>query len=82
LRHLLQIVVVVVGITFVTFFLLRLTPGDPCRAIHGPLVPQEVIARCRAEHGFDRPIWQQYLAYVGDIVQGNLGQSLVYRRPA
>jgi peptide/nickel transport system permease protein len=82
LRRFLQIAVVVIGVTVVTFFLLRLTPGDPCRAIHGQLVPQEVIDRCRAEHGFDRPVWQQYLAYVGDILQGNLGQSLVYRRPA
>jgi peptide/nickel transport system permease protein len=82
LRRLLQIAVVVVGVTLVTFCLLRLTPGDPCRAIHGQLVPQEVIDRCRVEHGFDRPIWQQYLAYVGDLLQGDLGQSLVYRRPA
>jgi peptide/nickel transport system permease protein len=82
LRRFFQIAIVMVGITFVTFLLLRLIPGDPCRAIHGQLVPQEVIDRCRVEHGFDRPIWQQYLIYADNILHGDLGESLVYRRPA
>jgi peptide/nickel transport system permease protein len=81
-RRFIQVAAVVVGITGVTFLLLRLTPGDPCRAIHGPLVPQAVIDRCRVEHGFDRPLGEQYLIYAGNVLHGDLGESLVYRRPA
>jgi peptide/nickel transport system permease protein len=84
LRRLLQFIPVVLGITFVAFFLLRLIPGDPCRAIHGQFVPQEIIEQCRAEHGFQQPIWQQYLVYLSGFWTGDslAGQSLVYRRPA
>jgi peptide/nickel transport system permease protein len=84
LRRLFQTLLVLIGIACLSFVLLRLIPGDPCRVIHGQFVPQEVIEECRIAHGFNRSIGRQFLSYLGEIFTGNglAGESIVYRRPA
>lgn len=76
-RALLTITLVV---TF-AFVVLRLS-GDPAMLILNVDAPAEAIAAFRHAWGLDRPLWVQYLSYVGNILQGDLGQSMRDGRPA
>ena len=65
----------------VVFFIMRLS-GDPTLLFLPPEASQEDIDRFRSEMGWDRPLVVQYVAYLGDVVQGDFGQSLSYSSPA
>jgi dipeptide transport system permease protein len=70
------------GVTIVAFGLIRLIPGDPIQVLAGERgLDPERHARLMAEYGLDQPLWQQYLAYLGGVLQGDLGQSIVTKRP-
>ncbi len=71
-----------IGITIVAFGFVRLLPGDPLLLMAGErgLTPER-YAELMAQYGFDRPIWEQYLSYLGGLLQGDFGTSLVTRRP-
>ncbi|MGH6898442.1 MAG: ABC transporter permease subunit [Geminicoccaceae bacterium] len=71
-----------VGVTLVAFLLIRLVPGDPILLLVGERgIDPERHAQLMAEFGFDQPLWQQYLLYLGDVLRGDLGRSIVTRRP-
>lgn len=78
-RRLLQIVPVLVGISIVVFLLVRLIPGDPARAMLGTRATPELIARLHSQFGLDKPIWGQYLDFVGSVLHGNFGLSFFYQ---
>ncbi len=80
-RRLVQTVPVIVGIVLTVFLVVRLIPGDPARIMLGQRATEEALAELRAELGLDLPIWQQFLTFVGNVLQGDLGNSLFYRRP-
>lgn len=80
-RRLLHIVPVLIGISLVSFFLVMLVPGDPVRLVLGPRATEDAVAAMREAWGLDRPLLAQYLTYVGNVLQGNLGESLKYRLP-
>lgn len=68
------------GVTFLTFLLIRLVPGDPIEVRVGERgIPPERLLELRHELGLDRPLWQQFLDYIGGVLQGDLGVSLVTR---
>ena len=71
-----------IGVTIVAFALIRLIPGDPILLLAGErgLDPQR-HAELRAEFGFDQPLPLQYLTFLGSVFQGDLGRSLVTRKP-
>ena len=70
------------GVTLVAFSLVRLVPGDPIEVWAGERgVSPERHAELLERFGFDRPIWEQYLGFLGELLQGNLGQSIVTRQP-
>ena len=79
LWRLAQMIPVAVGITIIVFSLLQLIPGDPAVTILGIHARPESIAALRQELGLDRPLWEQYLRYLRNIVTFDLGQSLKYR---
>lgn len=81
LRRLVQMIPVVLGITIILFFMIRLIPGDPVTAVLGERATDEAYERLRREMGLDRPIWVQYLYYMRDLVQLDMGDSLRYRVP-
>ncbi|WP_281438435.1 ABC transporter permease [Synechococcus sp. C9] len=58
------------------FLLLRATPGDPVDAIYGGRAPASVKEALRVQLGLDQPLWGQYLAYLGQLLRGDLGTSL------
>ncbi|AWK85470.1 ABC transporter permease subunit [Azospirillum thermophilum] len=68
------------GITLLTFFLIRLVPGDPIEVRVGERgISPERLALLRHEMGLDQPLWQQFLDYIGQVLSGDLGMSLVTR---
>ncbi|MFO1068810.1 MAG: ABC transporter permease subunit [Geminicoccaceae bacterium] len=70
------------GVTFIAFIFIRLLPGDPIELMAGERgVDPERHARLMAELGYDKPVWQQYAIYIGDVLQGDLGKSIVSRQP-
>ena len=80
-RRLLLLVVQVILVATVVFLLIRLVPGDPARAILGETASEEQIARVRGQLGIDRPIHEQYAAWWGRLIRGDLGTSVVTGRP-
>ena len=62
------------------FLLFRLVPGDPAALIAGPGGTQAQIDRIRADLGLDRPLALQYVAFLGDLLRGDLGTSLAFGR--
>jgi len=81
LRRILSSIPVLFGILFVTFALARLIPGDPCRAILGEKATDSICEDFLHRHGLDRPIHIQFITYVGEIVQGDFGDSIRYNKP-
>ncbi len=79
-RRLLLLLPVALGITVVTFFLLRLIPGDPAAIMLENRATPENVARLRHLLGLDRPLYVQYLFFLQNLGTGKLGESLVYRR--
>ena len=83
-QRLLHLVVVLFLVTLVSFFLMYFSPGDPVTALlsRGGTVPDpDVVAQKRAELGLDRPVAEQYVAWLAGIFQGNLGISIGSGRP-
>ena len=79
-RRLVQILPVLFGIVLVVFLVVRLIPGDPARIMLGVRATDERIIELRQQLGLDRPIWEQFGMFLGNIVRGELGTSLFYRR--
>ncbi len=70
------------GVTLIAFLFIRLLPGDPIEILAGERgVSPERHARLMRELGFDRPLWEQYLTYLADVLQGDLGRSIVTKQP-
>jgi peptide/nickel transport system permease protein len=76
IRRLLQLVLVLFGVTLITFSMLKLVPGDPAVALAGKGATPERIAYVRHERGLDRPFYVQYYKYIERLAHGDLGNSL------
>ena len=81
IRRLLYSIPVLIGIILLVFVLARVIPGDPCTATYGEKATPELCAQFELRYGLDKPIWQQFVIYVGAILQGDLGTSIKYGRP-
>ena len=80
-RRLLQLVLVLVGVTVITFIIMYAIPGDPARMLAGKVATPERIEAIRVELGLDQPVYVQYYRFVGRLVQGDLGESYQLQRP-
>ncbi|AKR56804.1 peptide ABC transporter permease [Devosia sp. H5989] len=82
LRKLLVIVPTFIGITIVAFGFVRILPGDPIMLMAGErgLTPER-HAQLMSQFGFDRPLWVQYFDFLGNIFHGDIGLSLVTKKP-
>ncbi|WP_332690565.1 nickel ABC transporter permease [Halalkalibacter lacteus] len=82
--RMLQLVIMVLILSFVTFLLMKVTPGDPIRAI---LKVDDVISttaeedRLMKEYGFDQPVLVQYSRWIWSVAQFDLGESIIAKRP-
>jgi ABC-type dipeptide/oligopeptide/nickel transport system permease component len=81
LRRLMQSVFVIFGVTLVTFFALHLG-GDPTYLYVSERASTEEIEQARAKLGFDRPLPVQYLTFVGGLLKGSIGDSLIHKTSA
>lgn len=66
---------VLLGVSLVTFAIIHLTPGDPARYILGRRASAEAVQQLRVQLGLNKPIYVQYIDYLGDVLHGNFGQS-------
>lgn len=74
-RRVLIAIPTLVGAATVSFLLMRLIPGDPARVIAGVNATPADVARIRHQLGLDEPLWQQYVHFIGNLFQLNLGIS-------
>ena len=77
-RRLLAMIPVLLGITVIVFFMIQLVPGDPARTLLGVRATDESVAALRTQFGLDRPLWQQYVSFLGRLLHGDLGRSFFY----
>jgi peptide/nickel transport system permease protein len=75
LRRAGQAIVVALGAISLVFVVVRVVPGDPATLILGPDAGADQIASVRADFGLDRPLWQQYLTHMGEVLRGDFGDS-------
>lgn len=81
LNRLLQIIPVLIGVTFLVFALLSLSPGDPAQMILGVGAKPEELAMMREQLGLNDPMIVQYLRYMGKVVSGDFGTSYTTKQP-
>src|SRR3546814_1929219 len=69
------------GLLLVTFIIGRVVPIDPVLAVVGDRAPAHVVERAREELGLNRPLYEQFAIYVWNVVQGDLGDSVLTANP-
>lgn len=80
-KRLIGMMIVIFIVLTIAFIIVRLAPGDPAALMLGPDASAEDAAELRARLGLDRPILVQYISFIGNAVQGDLGQSIFFRQP-
>jgi peptide/nickel transport system permease protein len=80
-RRLAQIVPTMLGALVLVFLVMRVLPGDPAIALLGTAATPDAVAALRRDLGVDRPLLQQFVAYVSGVFRLDLGQSLALRAP-
>ena len=78
-RRLIQSALILLGVAFVTFFLLFVLPADPVRQIAGRSATAETVENIRQQLGLDKPFLVQFFRYLGGLVQGDLGRSYLQK---
>ncbi len=82
LKKLLLVIPTLIGASVIAFALIRLVPGDPVLNLLGERGGDpQVVEEMKARFGLDKPLLEQYFIFVGNAVQGNMGESIVSRRP-
>lgn len=80
-KRLLMLIPVVIGVSFMVFFIMSLAPGDTARMILGEDAPEEALEEFREEQGLNDPVLVQYGNYMIKLVKGDLGESYKTGRP-
>src|SRR5262249_35830524 len=81
IRRLLLLVPVWLFVSFITFLLIHLVPGDPARVQRGEDATPENVAALRQQLGLDRPLYEQFALWLNQAVHGNLGESIQLHQP-
>jgi len=79
IRRLLEVALILLGITVVTYVLLYLLPADPVRQIAGRSATAQTVENIRHQLGLDLPLYQQYWRYLTALLHGDLGRSYIQR---
>jgi peptide/nickel transport system permease protein len=80
LKRLLALIPVLIGVSFLVFLILQLAPGDPAQIILGSKATTKNLEALRHQLGLDKPLYQQYLIWIGKILTGDWGRSIQLRR--
>jgi peptide/nickel transport system permease protein len=81
LKLLTQLALTFVGLLLVTFVIGRVVPIDPVLAVVGERAPPDVYEQAKIELGLHLPLWQQFLIYVGNVLRGDFGESVLTANP-
>ena len=76
----LRTIITAIGVTLIAFLILHLTPGDPARIMLGPYASEDNLEAVRAKYNLDEPLHIQYLAWMSNLLKGDLGTSIRYNR--
>ena len=75
------VIIVLLGVSAITFALLHLTPGDPAQILLGPIATPQELDHLRGELGLNRPLAIQYAIWLDHVARGDLGRSITLHRP-
>ncbi len=75
IKRLVLLVIIIFFVSVAAFFLVHLLPGNPAITILGPNATAQNVATVNRELGLSKPLWQQYFIWLGNVFEGNLGQS-------
>jgi peptide/nickel transport system permease protein len=81
IRRVLSLIPTLLGVSIIVFLFLRMIPGDPALALAGEHATEANVERIREEFGLNKPLHEQYLTYMGKVLRGDLGRSVLSRRP-
>ncbi len=81
IRRALSLIPTLLGVSIIVFLFLRMIPGDPALALAGEHASEANVERIREEFGLNKPLYEQYLTYMGKVLRGDLGRSILSRRP-
>lgn len=81
IKRLISTLPVLIGISFLLFFMLRMLPGDPAQVLAGQMATPEEVQNIRHQLGLDRPIFTQYALFLGRLVRFDLGRSARTQNP-
>lgn len=80
-KRLIAAIPVILGLTVIVFLIMAMIPGDPALALLGSYATPENVERINRDLGLDKPLIQQYLIWIGNLVQGDFGRSYILNRP-
>ncbi|WP_019242925.1 MULTISPECIES: ABC transporter permease [Bacillus] len=80
-RRILLLIPVLLGLSFIVFIMIRAIPGDPAHIILGQAATKQSIAELTKQLGLDQPWYTQYITYLGDLITGDLGNSIRTNSP-
>jgi len=80
-KRILSLIPVLIGVTLIVFLIMSLAPGDPAKVILGLEASEEQIEKLREEMGLNDPVMVQYVRYMKNLVQGDMGLSYKTKRP-
>ncbi|MGK0619539.1 hypothetical protein [Meiothermus cerbereus] len=80
-RRILLAIPLLLGIAALNFLLVNTAPGDPVIYLLADSSDPGLVQTLRQRYGLDQPLWERFGAYVGSLLQGNLGQSITQGRP-
>ena len=81
IRRLVSLAFVIFGLTLIVFVISNVIPADPAQVAAGLTARKEQVEQVRKQLGLDRPLPEQYVRYLSRLVRGDLGTSLLTRRP-
>lgn len=81
IKRFLTIVPVLIGVSLIVFSFIHLIPGDPAVAMLGERATPQRVAEVRTQLGLDKPLYTQYLIYIGKILRGDFGSSILRGDP-
>lgn len=81
IKRLLSTIPVLIGISLLLFFMLRMLPGDPAQVLAGQMATPQEIENIRHQLGLDRPVYEQYAVYMSRLVRFDLGRSARTQNP-
>ncbi|MGO0060622.1 ABC transporter permease [Brevibacillus fluminis] len=80
LQRLIQLIPVIFGISVVSFLIIHLIPGDPATIMLGPRATPETVRQLTVQMGLDKPLYDQYLIFIQNLFQGELGNSILMKQ--